>query len=58
MSNSDRDQRGRPHSGKKCPESRSGGCAYCHTGDQKLTERRKQRTANKRLVRQGLAELD
>ena len=58
MSNSHRDQRGRPHSGKKCAESRIGGCPHCHTGDQKVTERRKRRTRGKRLIRQGLADRD
>lgn len=43
MSKSDRDQRGRTHSGKKCPESRNGGCAYCRTGDYKRSAQRTER---------------
>lgn len=43
MSHSDRDQRGRPHSGKRCPESRNGGCVWCKTGDQKAHLRRVER---------------
>lgn len=50
MSHSDRDQRGRPHSGKRCPESRNGGCVYCHTGDQKPHLRRKQRRAEAEAI--------
>ncbi|WP_422759165.1 hypothetical protein [Paenarthrobacter sp. C1] len=51
MSGTDRDQRGRPHSGKNCPESANGGCVYCHTGNQKPTLRRRARRAGKRLTR-------
>ncbi len=40
MSKSDRDQRGRPHSGKNCPESANGGCVYCVTGEYKKPARR------------------
>lgn len=51
MSGSDRDRRGRPHSEKRCPESRVGGCAYCHTGDQKPVFRRKVRRVAKQTIR-------
>lgn len=51
MSGTDRDRRGRPHSGKLCPESANGGCVYCHTGDQKPQLRRRARRAGKRLTR-------
>lgn len=51
MSGSDRDRRGRPHSGKSCPESANGGCVYCRTGDQKPTLRRRARRAAKRASR-------
>lgn len=43
MGKSYRDQRARPHSGKKCPESANGGCVYCVTGDYKLPARRSER---------------
>lgn len=43
MSKGDRDQRGRLHSTKRCPESQNGGCGYCITGDQKRAARRKER---------------
>lgn len=51
MSGTDRDQRSRPHSSKRCPESANGGCVYCHTGDQKLPLRRQARRAGKRTTR-------
>lgn len=43
MSKSFRDQRSRPHSGKKCPEAKNGGCVYCVTGEYKLPARRSER---------------
>lgn len=51
MAKSDRDQRHRPHSGKRCPESQNGGCARCQTGDQKPLLRRKARRAGNLLTR-------
>ncbi|MET4143915.1 hypothetical protein ABIB45_000782 [Arthrobacter sp. UYCo732] len=51
MSGTDRDQRGRPHSSKCCPESANGGCIYCHTGDQKPILRRRARRSAKRATR-------
>lgn len=52
MSKSFRDQRGRPHSGKKCPEAQSPlGCVYCRTGEYKRTDRRKNRHDARRAVR-------
>lgn len=50
MSKGDRDQRGRPHSTKRCPESMNGGCLWCHTGDQKPLLRRRARRAATRDV--------
>lgn len=50
MSGSDRDRRGRPHSGKDCPESVNGGCSWCKTGEYKRPVRRRERHE----VRQGL----
>jgi hypothetical protein len=43
MSKGDRDQRGRLHSTKRCPESQGGGCDYCITGRSKRAARRKTR---------------
>jgi hypothetical protein len=51
MSRSRRDQRGRQHSGKKCPESAAGGCVYCGTGEYKRSRRRAERLAGKRQIR-------
>ena len=51
MSKSYRDQRGRPHSNKRCPESKSGGCAYCVTGDQKPHDRKAKRAQAKAEIR-------
>lgn len=53
MSKSHRDQRGRPHSGKHCPESQSGGCVYCRTGKYKLPSRRTLRQSKRRDIRQS-----
>lgn len=47
MSKSKRDQRARPHSGKRCPESRNRGCVWCKTGDQKKRLRRTERYSRK-----------
>lgn len=52
MSKSERDQRGRRHSGKRCPESQNGGCVWCRTGDQKAGLRRKERRAGKAAAQQ------
>lgn len=54
MSDSDRDHRGRLPSGKRCPESVGGGCAYCCTGDQKLPLRRKGRRQAKIQIRREM----
>lgn len=54
MAHSDRDQRGRRHSGKKCPESQNGGCAYCRTGEYKKPDRRSARMQGKKIVRSEL----
>lgn len=51
MAHSERDQRGRPHSGKACPESAAGGCQWCGTGVTKRGHRRRNRAAAKRDTR-------
>jgi len=48
MSDTDRDQRGRRRSGKRCPEAQNGGCNYCITGDCKQAARRQTRRQGKR----------
>lgn len=55
MSKSDRDRRGRPHSGKNCPESQVGGCQYCKTGDWKPFARRTLRRSKSRDIREQQA---
>ena len=57
MSKSNRDQRRRPASGKKCPEAASGGCVYCRTGEYKRSDARSRRQDGKRLVRAELKAL-
>ena len=57
MSKSNRDQRRRPASGKKCPEAASGGCVYCRTGEYTRSDARSRRQAGKRLVRAELKAL-
>lgn len=56
MSHTDRDRRGRPHSGKNCPESAAGGCVYCITGEYKQPARRSARQREHDEIRTGLAE--
>lgn len=51
MSKSDRDQRGRPHSGKNCPESVNGGCVSCRTGKYKRIDRRQRRQRSRQIAR-------
>lgn len=51
MSGTDRDHRGRLHSGKDCPEAAVGGCNACVTGDYKRPARRKARADAKRALR-------
>lgn len=51
MAHSERDQRGRPPSGKTCPESAAGGCQWCATGVTKRSHRRRVRAAGKREPR-------
>lgn len=48
MSRTHRDQPHRPHSGKRCPESRNGGCHWCRTGSYKQVDRRRERRAGRR----------
>ena len=48
MSDSDRDQRARPQSGKNCLDSMAGGCEWCRTGKYKQALRRKERREGKR----------
>lgn len=55
MSHSDRDRRGRPHSGKRCPESQSGGCNYCITGIYKTRASRRTRHSKHTSIREQLA---
>jgi hypothetical protein len=51
MSKGDRDKRGRRGSGKLCPDSQSGGCVYCRTGEYKGINRAKdKREARKEAV--------
>ena len=50
MSGTDRDKRGRAHSGKRCPEAQNGGCIYCLTGEYKRPERRRDRHDAKRAL--------
>lgn len=56
MSKSDRDQRGRPHSGKHCPEAQSGGCIYCVTGEYKEPARRSARQRQASFIAEGLGD--
>jgi len=57
MSRSDRDQKGRPRSGKNCPESANGGCAYCRTGKYyKKSDGRTRRQQGAREARRALRE--
>lgn len=56
MSNSRRDQRRRPRSGKKCPEAASGGCAYCRTGEYKDHDSRKMRYSKRSAIRSSIQE--
>lgn len=56
MSKSDRDQRGRPHSGKHCPEAQSGGCIYCVTGEYKEPARRAARQRQTSVIAEGRRE--
>lgn len=58
MSHGDRDQRGRPHSGKDCPESQNGGCHYCRTGEYKQADRRSERHQKRDAVLEQLASTD
>lgn len=59
MSRSDRDQKGRPRSGKRCPESASGGCSYCRTGKYyKKADSRTRRQQGAREIRKALREQD
>lgn len=51
MSKGMRDQRGRSHSGKKCPEAQNGGCVYCRTGEYKKEDRRARRGESRRIAR-------
>jgi radical SAM superfamily enzyme with C-terminal helix-hairpin-helix motif len=51
MSGTDRDHRGRLHSGKDCPEAAVGGCNACVTGTYKRPARRKARAVAKRATR-------
>jgi len=51
LNKSHRDQRGRQHSGKKCPESAAGGCVYCRTGSYKRQDRRTRRQKAKSALR-------
>lgn len=53
MSRSHRDQRRRPHSGKKCPESASGGCSWCGTGAYKRAAARAARQSKRREIREA-----
>lgn len=53
MSRSNRDQRRRPHSGKKCPESAAGGCAWCGTGSYKRAAARTARQGKRRMIREA-----
>ncbi len=57
MSRSDRDQKGCPRSGKRCPESAGGGCAYCRTGKYyKKADGHTRRQQGTRQVRRALRE--
>lgn len=56
MSKGDRDQRHRPHSGKRCPEAANGGCVACRTGEYKIIDRRKTRHRKVKAIRGSLAE--
>lgn len=51
MAKGDRDHRGRLPSTKRCPDSQSGGCSYCVTGDAKRPARRKNRHTAKVEIR-------
>lgn len=53
MSKTFRDQRGRPHSGKRCPEAAAGGCVFCRTGEFKRVDARRVRRAKGRHIRQS-----
>lgn len=55
MAKSDRDQRGRRHSGKSCPEAQNGGCCYCRTGEYKRSARRTERHRQHRHITEQLA---
>lgn len=54
MSKTHRDQRSRPHSGKRCPEAAGGGCVYCRTGEYKHASRRTLRQSKNRAIRESL----
>lgn len=58
MSKTDRDQRGRPHSGKRCPEAAVGGCVYCRTGEYKRIDTRAARHDKQRAIRWSRNESD
>ena len=53
MSKSHRDQRRRPHSGKKCPEAAGGSCVACRTGEYKRADRRALRHSKRQAVRES-----
>lgn len=54
MSKTHRDQRSRPHSGKRCPEAAGGGCVYCRTGEYKRSDARSRRYGKARAIRESL----
>lgn len=58
MSHSDRDQRGRLHSGKDCPESAVGGCNACITGEYKRPARRRERHQGRDEARRARTDPD